>query len=141
MQTLHSSDVRREWSSVMDSVIREKPVFIQRTRDCMMLSTTELISQLVANVMFAADAYPEQDGGITLSLRDMDIAVHADSLDAAKTELVHAITEYAEEYYQNFAQYFASPNRRAHLPYIIKALTAGTPKELEDAIVCQAGEI
>lgn len=141
MLTISSSDVRKEWSSVMDSVIREKPVFIKRTRDYMMLSTTEMISQLVAGVKFTADAYTEEDGSVTLSLREIDIVANGENMTSAKTALIDDITEYAEEYYQNFDRYSNSPNRSAHLPYVIKALTAKTPKELEDAVVCLNGKI
>lgn len=140
MLTMSSSDVRKEWSSVMDQVIREKPVFIKRTRDCMMLSAEETVWQLLSGVKFAADVYTEEDGTVTLSARDLDIAVNAADLAAAKTALVRDIVEYAEEYYQDFDRYHRAPNRRAHLPYVIKALVAGTQSELEDAVICRNGE-
>ena len=139
MLTISSSDVRKEWSSVMDKVIREKPVFIKRTRDHMMLSDTGTIWQLIAGVKFIADMYREDDGSVTLSARDMDIAVNGADEAAARKALVRDITEYAEEYYQDFERYSAAPNRQGHLPYVIKALVARSPEELEGEVICRTG--
>lgn len=140
MLTIPSSDVRKEWSSVMDTVIREKPVFIKRTRDHMMLSDTGTIWQLISGVKFIADMYREDDGSVTLSARDMDIAVNGADEAAARRALVRDITEYAEEYYQDFERYSAAPNRQGHLPYVIKALVARSPEELEGEVVCRTGK-
>ena len=139
MLTIPSSDVRREWSSVMDTVIRERPVFIKRTRDHMMLSDTGTIWQLISGVKFIADMYREDDGSVTLSARDMDIVVNGADEAAARKALVRDITEYAEEYYQDFERYSAAPNRQGHLPYVIKALVARSPEELEGEVVCRTG--
>ncbi len=140
MLTISSSDVRKDWSNVMDRVIREKPVFIKRTRDNMMLSATETIWQLVSGVKFTADMYAEADGSVTLSARDLDIVVNGANEAAARAALVRDIVEYAEEYYQDFDRYSRAPNRRGHLPYVIKALTAKSPEELEGEVLCQTGE-
>lgn len=140
MFTMTSSDVRSEWSSVMDSVIRRRPAFIKRTRDRMMLCTTQTIAQLVENVKFVADRYIEADGSVTLSLTNLDIVANGADEPSAIHALVENIMEYAEEYYQDYDIYAKAPNRRGHLPYVMKAWTAQTPKELEDAVVCQDGK-
>jgi len=140
MLAICSSDVRKDWSGVMDSVIRRKPAFIRRTRDYMMLSSVDMIYELVSGVQYIADEYQEDDGTVTLSLRDMDIAVNGPDAAPTKKLLVQNIMEYAEEYYSSFELYFSSPNRRPHLPYVIKALTAKSPDELEGAVLCRPGE-
>lgn len=139
MLTLSSSEVRKDWSEVMDNVVRRGPVFIKRTRDYMVLCSTETISQLVADTRFMAVSYEEEDGSFTLSAEALDIIANGPDLSAAKRALAEEIMEYAEEYYQEFELYSRTPNRKGHLPYVFKALTAKTPKELEDAIVCQNG--
>lgn len=140
MLAMNSTDVRKEWSSVVDSVIREKPAFIKRTRDYMMLCSTEMIAQLVSGVSIYAEQFTEDDGSMTLSAWDMDIVSHGTDLESAKRELAKDIIEYAEEYYAEFEAYSRAPNRKNHLPYVIKALIAKSPEELEGAIVCRPGE-
>ena len=140
MQAIHSSDARRDWSSVMDLAVHQKPVFIQRTRDKMMLSSVDLIARLVANVRFEAVCHAEPDGSVTLALRDLDLAVNAPDLKAAKAALARDLADYAEEYYQEFERYSNAPNRRDHMPYVFKVLTAKDLAEVEAAIVCPDGE-
>ncbi len=138
--TICSSDARKDWSAVMDSVIRRKPAFIRRIRDYMMLSSVDTIHDLVSAVKYIADEYQEDDGTVTLSLCDMDIVVNGPDIAFAKKLLVQNIMEYAEEYYSSYELYHSSPNRKSHLPYIIKALTAKNPDELEEAVLCRPGE-
>lgn len=140
MFTICSSNVRKDWSGVMDSVIRKKPAFIRRTRDCMMLSSIDTIYELVSSIRYIADEYREDDGTVTLSLCDMDIVANGPDIASVKKLLVQNIMEYAEEYYSSYELYYASPNRKAHLPYIIKALTAKDPDELEEAVLCRPGK-
>ena len=139
MHAICSSEVRNGWSGVMDSVIRKRPAFIRRTRDFMMLSSIETISALVADVKYVADEFHEEDGSVTLSLRDMDIIANSKDVLSAKKALVQDILEYADEYYAEYQQYYAAPNRKGHLPYVMKALTAKNPEELEEAVLCQPG--
>ena len=141
MFAMSSSDVRKEWSSVIDSVVRRKPVFIKRTRDRMVLCSDETMAQIVGDITFDAEQYTEEDGSVTLSLYALDLAANGEDLQAAKAKLARDIVEYAEEYYQEFELYSRAPNRRGHLPYVIKALIAKSPEELEDAIVCRDGRI
>lgn len=140
MLAMNSTEVRKEWSSVVDSVIRQKPAFIKRTRDYMMLCSTEMIAQLVSGVSIYAEQFTEDNGSITLSASDMDIVSNGTDLEFAKRELAKDIIEYAEEYYSEFEMYSRAPNRKNHLTYVIKALTAKFPEELEGAIICRPGE-
>lgn len=139
MLAMSSSDVRKDWSSVLDCVVRRKPVFIKRTRDHMMLCSTETMAQVTGGLRIFARAYTEEDGSITLSAEALDIISHGEDLASAKAALARDIIEYAEEYYQDYELYSRAPNRREHLPYVIKALIAKSPEELEDAVVCQNG--
>lgn len=141
MLSVNSSDVRKDWSSVVDSAIRRKPVFIKRTRDRLMLCSTETVSQLVSDVKISATQFTESDGSVTLSADALDIVSHGEDLASAKSALVKDIMEYAEEYYGEYELYSRAPNRKNHLPYVIKALAAKSPEELEDAVVCRNGKI
>lgn len=141
MLAMSSSEVRKDWSSVLDCVVRRKPVFIKRTRDQMMLCSTETMAQITGGLRISAQVYPEADGSVTLSAEALDIVSHGDDLPSAKAALARDIVEYAKEYYLDYELYSRAPNRRDHLPYVIKALIARSPEELEDAIECQNGRI
>ena len=85
-------------------------------------------------MVYQVTVYTEDDGSITLSMDDMDLAVNAPSKEAAIKALCRDMVEYAEEYRKEFAVYSAAPNRAAHAPLVEEILTA-TPQELRDALV------
>ena len=85
-------------------------------------------------MVFQVTVYTEDDGSITLSTDNMDLAVNAPSQEAAIKALCRDMVEYAEEYRKEFAVYSAAPNRAAHAPLVKEILTA-TPQELRNALV------
>ncbi len=140
MLVINASDARREWSSVIDSVVRQRPAFIKRTRDTVIMLSEETVAQMVSDVQFTVTQFQEEDDSITLSLDSLDIISHGEDIKSAKAALAENVMEYAEEYYQEFELYSKAPNRKGHLIYVIKALTAKSSKELEDMLVCQNGK-
>ena len=140
MLAMNSSEVRKDWSGVLDTVTRRGPVLLRRNKDHMVLCSDLTMAQIVAGVTIVADQFEEADGSITLSAEALDIVVNGPDLEAAKASLVADLMEYAEEYFQEFQLYSQAPNRKGHLPYVMKALTAKSPKELEGAVVCRAGK-
>ena len=92
MLTMSATEVRKDWSRVLDSVTRRRPAFIKRTHDNVVLASTESLSAMLSYVRYETTIFQEDDGS------------------------------------------------RAHLPYVMKALIADSPKELEDAIECHAGK-
>ncbi len=128
--------VRKEWSSVCDSVVREKPHFIKRTRDELILSSYETMLSLLRGYHFTVSKCKESDGSISLSLHEMDIVVNGTTIELAKEQMGEAILEYAEEYYENFAFYSHAPNRKDHVPYVMKALLLRDGESIGREIVC-----
>jgi antitoxin YefM len=140
MISMNATDVRREWSKVIDTAIREKPVFIKRTRDQVMISNVEHIKSLLNDYHFIAVKFTEEDASITLSLNELDIVANGSTLKLAKQELAKNLLEYAEEFYQDFAFWSKAPNRKSHIPYVLKILLYEDMEELISDITCQPGK-
>ena len=139
MVTMNSTEVRKNWSLTLDTVIREKPVYVKRTRDNVAILNQNTLNEILSAYLFLAKQYTESDGSITLSAIDLDIAVNAGNLDDAKMELAKDIKEYSEDFYNDFSTWSAARNRKKHIPYVLKALTLET-KVLAEEIICQNGE-
>lgn len=140
MIAMNATDVRKEWSSVVDGVIRERPAFIKRTRDKMWLSNIETMEDILAGYQFTVEKYDEEDDSVTLSLIEIDLVENGRTEQEARLRMANSILEYANEYYQNYAYYSKAPNRKAHIPYIFKALIIDDVQRLGDSIICQGGE-
>lgn len=140
MLVMNATDVRNDWSTVTETVIREKPAFIKRTRDHMVLMNITMLESLLTPYTFTAQSFVETDGSITLSLDQIDLIENGKTEAEAKQELAKAIIDYAEDYYNQFSVWNAAPNRKAHFPYVLKSLILNDPKEIGELIQCQAGK-
>ena len=140
MLTINATDVRKDWSEVVDRVVREKPQFIKRTRDYLMLSDIDFIQLLLDTYHFTAEKMSEEDGSITLSLKEIDLVENSKTEAEAKQALAESILEYSEEFYQNFHYWSTAPNRKAHIPYVFKALILGNAEKIGELIICQSGK-
>jgi hypothetical protein len=142
MFAINATDVRNDWSAVVDSVLREKPKFIKRTRDYMLLCDLKVIESLLEAYKFTAEEFTEGDGSVTLSLNEIDLIENGKDKQEALLNLSKGILEYAEEYYGLFFdEWSSSPNRRVHLPYVFKALIKGDAKSIGEVIECRPGKI
>ena len=130
MLTLSATDVRKEWSSVVDGVVRERPVLVKRTRDKIWLSDVETMAEILTAYQFTAERFEEEDNSITLSLNEVE----------ARLVLAKSIMEYAAEYYEHYAVYSKAPNRKAHIPYVFKALLTEDIQLLGESILCRDGK-
>jgi hypothetical protein len=139
MISLNATDVRKSFSEVIDKAVRERPVFIKRTRDNLMLANIDLLSTLFEGYVFTAERFYEADGSVTLTLDQIDIAVNALSEQEAVMMLARDLYEYALDYYNNYQLWSISPNRKNHLPYILKILITGDILKIKELISCRDG--
>ncbi|MBQ3010780.1 MAG: hypothetical protein IJA20_03625 [Methanocorpusculum sp.] len=114
----------------------QRPTLFELNGQHFFLSSTNVVFQLLSHVCFAATQFKEADGSITLSADTLDIVSHGSNIREAKALFAKDVMEYAEEYYRNFDTYRQSPNRKDHLPYVIKSLCADSLKQLEESIIC-----
>ncbi len=140
MLVMNATDVRKNWSEVSDTVIREKPQFIKRTRDYMCLASTEFIQDILSAYTFTASRFIEEDGSITLSLNELDLIENAPTEEAAKQLLAKSIFEFSTDFYNDFSYWGTAPNRKKDIPYIFRALILNDTKKIGECIVCQDGE-
>lgn len=131
-----ASEARKEWSKLIDSVVRDKPQFIKRTRDILFIADFNLMKDILDIYQLTAFEYIENDNTVTLSLNEIDLVVNGSSKEEAKMKLAQEILTYAYDYYENFQSWSVSPNRRLHIPYVIKALILRDIDQIGECIQC-----
>jgi len=140
MKIWNATDVRKDWSRVVDLVSRDRPQFIKRTHDNMLLANEDFIFQLLDAYSFTAEIYKEADGSITLSLHEIDLVENASTQEDARNLLAASLLDYAAEYFDDFKLWSSAPNRKNHIPYVLKALLLATPEKIAEEILCQDGK-
>ena len=141
LQLMNATDVRKDWSSVVDATVRVKPQFFKRTRDFVFLSDFHFMEELLKGYSYSAVRLDEEDGSVTLALNEIDLVENGKDEKEARSKLASSILEYAEDYYSDFTFWGSAPNRKSHIPYVFKALFIGDIQKIGESIQCQAGKI
>ena len=139
MLAINATKARNEWSSLVESVLRERPAFIKRTRDYLFLSDINVLEIMLHGYSFHAETLIEDDGSVTLSLDEIELIENAEDMPTAKSKLAGAILEYAKDYYNEFA-YWSRGNKKSHIPYVFKALFLNDVSKIGDIIKCRHGK-
>ena len=138
MIIMNAAEFRKSVESAID-IANEKPVFIDRTGDSLMLASFPFLESLIGECALTATRLIESDGSVTLALEEIDIAVNAPTTEEALTFLSKELLEYAIDYYDRFPQWSIAPNRKDHIPYVVKILLLKDIKKIEELIKCQDG--
>jgi hypothetical protein len=136
---LHSekfTDARSKFSLLFDEAVRnELPVVIERGgREHGLLLARDALMRMLTPFNFHADVLPENEGGITLWLRELDIGGTGSTLKEARDQLVSATYGYVRDYWQQFALYRQLPDMSAKEPYVLRLSLADTEQELLDVL-------
>ena len=135
-----ATEVRKEWSLFFDKAVREKPVFIKRTRDNAVLVDLRFMDILLEEYKYDCIKYVENDGTITLSTEVLDLVENGDTEEKAKEKMAQSILEYAQEFYGEYDLWSNASNRKNHIPYVFKALLLNDVGKIGEFITCQDGE-
>ncbi len=139
MDTMKATDVRKNWSVTLDSVVHNRPVYVKRTHDNIAMINLDILKEVLSAYIFSAKKYKEADGSITLSLEQLDLAVNEKDEKLAKEMLAKEIKDYSEDYYSEFSYWSSAPNRKGHIPYVLKALSLSLD-QIEEEIECHDGK-
>lgn len=121
---LKASDVRREWSKFIDEVKWIKPALVKRNRDIIAVLSFDLLEFILKEYKLTVEVKKEKDGSYTGVLNEMDLMVNAGDIETLEFELARELSEYSEEYMNEFALYYGSPNRKNHFPYVYRVILA-----------------
>jgi predicted RNase H-like HicB family nuclease len=133
-EILNATEVRKNWSEFIDGVIHSKPSFVRRNHDYLAAMSLEHLQLILSTYRFSMEHEKEEDGTYSGSIEQIDVVENAETVDLLRQKLAEALVEYAQDYMDNFAMYYHSSNRRAHLPYILTVLAQPDVKGVERLI-------
>jgi hypothetical protein len=107
----------------------------------MMLSEIGLIEKMLELYDFNAELLTEDDGSVTISLDEIDLVENGLNEKDAINKMAFGILDYAQDYYNDFNYWYSAPNRKNHLPYVIKALILNDTYKIGGVIKCRRGGI
>src|SRR5438034_3398540 len=101
----------RNLSPLFEEVVRhEQPVVIVRGgRERGVLLSRDALLRVLAPYRFRVNVLPEDDGGYTLWLRELNVAGSGRTLSQARQDLLAAVRSYVRDYPQHFHFYRHPP--------------------------------
>lgn len=140
MLIVNATDVRKEWGSFIDSIVREKPKVIKRSRDYIFTASIDMLKEILKPYTFTVEIYKEDDGTVTASLNEIDLVENASCEEEAIEKMAKSLIEYARDYYNEFQYWFSAPNRKSHLPYVLHVLLQDNIEGVKRLIRCLPGK-
>lgn len=124
MQTiLNATEVRANFGSFIDTIVRDKPQAIKRNRDVIMAFSKQQMKELLSVYELTFEYEQDEDGRYAGSIVQIeDIVGDGATLEELGTELARQLMEYSIDYEMNYSRYYNTPNRHKHAPYVLRVL-------------------
>ncbi len=131
------TDARSHLTAVVDKVVSNQPQIIRKRKQSekdVMLIDTVTQKELLAGFSFTLDEFQEEDGSITLALDVLALYANGNTEEEALNDLLEQLQVYAEEYLTHINEYRYAPNRKAHLPYVLRIALCENEQELRQML-------
>lgn len=135
----NASEIRKNWSITIDSVVHNRPAFINRTHDYVTMMSSDMVAELLRDYKYHVTLENESDGSVTGYVTELELVENAPTKKACLSGIIEAMKDYALDYYQEFNYWSKAPNRASHLPYVLKLLICDDQMIMED-LVCLDGK-
>lgn len=122
----------RNLSPLFDEAVRfEHPVLIVRNRrEWGLLLSRDAMLRVLESRGFQVHVLPEDNGGFTLWLDELNLGASGATLREARHELLAAVRSYINNYRAQFDLYRHLPDRARQEPYVLRLSLARDDDEL-----------
>ena len=94
----------------------------------------EMLRIFLDTLKFTVSFSEEEDGSFTAVLEELDLIENAPSKDEYMISVLSAMKDYAKDFYNEFSLWSSAPNRKNHIPYVLKILLSPDSRLREDMI-------
>lgn len=114
----------------------EKIFQTQETNDNIITLSASMLKIFFDSLNFSVSFMTENDNSITGIIEELDLIENAPSKNECLKLLIAAMKDYAQDFYNEFNLWSSAPNRKKHIPYVLKILSS-SDEELKESIQCQ----
>ena len=101
--------------------------------------STEMLMIFLDTLKFTVSFFEEEDGSFTAVLEELDLIENAPSKEECIISVCEAMKDYAQDFYNEFSLWSSAPNRKNHIPYVLKILLS-PDKQLREDMICRNGK-
>ncbi|MCI3922951.1 hypothetical protein MO973_22270 [Paenibacillus sp. TRM 82003] len=139
---MNFSTARREFTSVVDRVQNYAPIAIsprKASEQHTILLKEELMLEVLSRLTFDLRLRDKTEDAVSYWLSSLNMYGYGATEEEALDSLVEDILLYVEDYYENPVLFYNTPNRRAHIPYILKvSFTCNNAEDVKQMLLRDA---
>ncbi|MDI3481244.1 MAG: antitoxin YefM [Tepidanaerobacteraceae bacterium] len=130
------TEARNDFSRIFNIVFNERePAVIRRNRDQeVLMLRKDLLKDMLSTYVLDADILPENDGSYTISMDTLELAANGPTVEEALSELIQDLKTYAQDYMERAQLFLNAPNRKHHLPYLLRVLLCDSDEEIKSLL-------
>ncbi len=119
-------------AAVFDRAVREeRPIKIVRyKREQGILMSRAQMLRALEHLCFTVDVIPEETGGFTLWVRELNMGSHEATLEEARATLLHGVQSYVRHFFEMWDMYRHMSDTEAQMPYVLRLSLTDGDKEL-----------
>lgn len=132
---VNATDLRKNFSEMIDTIIHKRPQFIKRTRNHFVMIEENEFNRLLSVPPIRVEVLADDDGSYLAKNNVIeDVFSTGSTKEAAINAMCEDLIEYAKEYYNEYDLYSKAPNRRDHAPYVLRILSAKSPEAVKELL-------
>ena len=141
LESVNVSEARNFASILARAVRDERPVRIVRYKreQGIFVSRAQLLRTL-DHWRVTVDVVPEESGGFTLWVRELNMGSHGATLEKARTALLHDVRSYVRHFFKMWEMYRHMSDTQAQMPYVLRLSLADDDKELAQMLFGSAAQ-
>ncbi|HHW02499.1 MAG TPA: exoribonuclease R [Thermoanaerobacterales bacterium] len=130
------TEARNDFSRVFNMVFNERePAVIRRNRDQeVLMLRKDLLKDMLSAYVLDVDLLPENDCSFTVSIDILELAANGSTQEEALNELIQDLKIYAQDYMERSQLFLNAPNRKHHLPYLLRILLCDSDEEIKSLL-------
>lgn len=136
MEASNSTEVRKNWSETIDSVVRTHPVFIKRNRDLLALLSVNHLEKLLDDYNIYVTVEHIDKTTYSAKIPIFDIFVKAETITGISDNAVSKIIDFCQSYFDDLDININLPERASLFPYVLKVIIAlMEDKNIKDMLI------
>lgn len=137
LKEMRFTEARQQLTTVLDEVQSLLPSIIKarkKTETDTLLITKNMFQDLLSMYKFKTEFLDEEEGAFSCWIEPLDLYGYGETKEEALNDLINEVLEYSKEFLENRSLFLNTPNRKGHLPYVLRILLSDSRNEVIDLI-------
>lgn len=137
LDSMPFTNARANLSGIFDKLMNNEKAAVainRKNKEEILLMKRETQKAMLTAYRLKGEFYTESDHSYTISITPLDIVENGVTLEDALNSVINELKIYAADYIERLPLFMNAPNRRDHLPFVMRIILADDDTELKGFI-------